>query len=269
MSFAKHLRIAPGTKVRLKDIDPGGTLGEKDKDAANEQRLAHVEKLAGFSELLWADNRFALLVVLQGMDTAGKDGTIRRVMSGINPRDCSVVSFKRPTDEELDHDFLWRIHKACPARGEIGVFNRSHYEDVVIVRVHNLVHEKVWSRRYDQINTFEGILNANGTRILKFFLHISKDEQKQRLEARIQDPVKNWKMEPADLEERKHWDEYQEAYEAAITRCNTEDAPWHVIPADKKWFRNLAISSILIETLESMNLKPPKAKFDVSKLKVE
>jgi PPK2 family polyphosphate:nucleotide phosphotransferase len=268
MNFAKRLVVAPGTKVRLKDIDPGETLGH-DKQESDEQRVAHVEKLASLSELLWADNRYAVLVVLQGMDTAGKDGTIRRVMSGINPRDCRVVSFKRPSDEELDHDFLWRIHKACPARGEIGVFNRSHYEDVVIVRVHNLVPEKVWSLRYDQINSFEANLGANGTRIIKFFLHISKDEQKKRLEARLSDPVKNWKMEPADLEERKHWDQYQEAYEAAISKCSTADAPWYVIPADKKWFRNLAISSILVETLEGLNLRPPKAKFDLSKLKVE
>jgi PPK2 family polyphosphate:nucleotide phosphotransferase len=269
MSLAKHLRIAPGTKVRLKDIDPGHTHGHKDKAEADQKRAEHVEQLAKYSELLWADNRYALLIVLQGMDTAGKDGTIRRVMSGINPRDCSVVSFKKPTDAELDHDFLWRIHTACPARGEIGVFNRSHYEDVVIVRVHNLVPEKVWSHRYDQINAFEEFLTHNGTRILKFFLHISKDEQKRRLEARIQDPVKNWKIEPADLEERKYWDQYQEAYDAAITRCNTDDAPWYVIPADKKWFRNLAISSILVETLEGLDLRPPKAKFDVSKLKVD
>jgi PPK2 family polyphosphate:nucleotide phosphotransferase len=268
MNFAKRLVVAPGTKVRLKDIDPGETLGHN-KQEADDQRASHVEKLASLSELLWADNRYAVLVVLQGMDTAGKDGTIRRVMSGVNPRDCRVVSFKRPSDTELDHDFLWRIHKACPARGEIGVFNRSHYEDVVIVRVHNLVPEKVWSQRYDQINAFESILGANGTRIIKFFLHISKDEQKERLEARLSDPVKNWKMEPADLEERKHWDEYQEAYEAALSKCSTADAPWYVIPADKKWFRNLAISSILVETLEGLNLRPPKAKFDLSKLKVE
>ena len=269
MSFTKHLRIAPGTKVRLKDIDPADTLGHKDRDAANEERAANVQKLAKFSELLWADNRFALLVVLQGMDTCGKDGTIRHVMSGINPRDCRVVSFKRPTDEELDHDFLWRIHKACPTKGEIGVFNRSHYEDVVIVRVHNLVPENVWSHRYDQINAFEEFLTHNGTRIIKCFLHISKDEQKQRLEARIQDPVKNWKMEPADLEERKHWDEYMDAYDAAISKCNNADAPWYVIPSDKKWFRNLAVSSILVETLESLDLKPPEPKYDLSKLKVE
>lgn len=269
MNFAKHLRVEPGTKVRLKDIDPGDTLGVKDKDEADQERAANIEKLAKFSELLWADNRFAILAVLQGMDTSGKDGTIRRVMSGINPRDCRVVSFKKPTDEELDHEFLWRIHKACPAHGEIGVFNRSHYEDVIIVRVHNLVPEKVWSKRYDQINAFEEILTDNGTRIIKFFLHISKDEQKRRLEARIQDPVKNWKMEPADLTERKCWDDYQGAYEAAISKCNSEDAPWYIIPADKKWFRNLAVSSILVETLDSLDLKPPKPKYDLSKLKVE
>jgi PPK2 family polyphosphate:nucleotide phosphotransferase len=269
MSFAKRYIVAPGSKVHLKDIDPGGTHGAKDKESADQQRADNVEKLADLSELLWADNRYALLIVLQGMDTAGKDGTIRRVMSGINPRDCVVTSFKRPTDEELDHEFLWRIHKACPAHGAIGVFNRSHYEDVIVVRVHNLVPEKVWSHRYDQINAFEEILAANGTRILKFFLHISKDEQKARLEARIKDPVKNWKLTPDDLAERKFWDDYQKAYEEAIARCNAADAPWYIIPADKKWYRNLAISSILVETLEELNLRPPKAKHDLSKLKVD
>jgi PPK2 family polyphosphate:nucleotide phosphotransferase len=269
MNFSKRLVVNPGSKLRLKDIDPDHTLGHDDKATADKDRIAQVEKLASLSELLWADNRYALLVVLQGMDTAGKDGTIRRVMSGINPRDCRVVSFKRPTDAEIDHDFLWRIHTNCPARGEIGIFNRSHYEDVVVVRVHNLVPEKEWMRRYEQINTFEEILGANGTRVVKFFLHISKGEQKRRLEARIQDPIKNWKIEPADLIEREFWDQYQEAYEVAITRCNTDDAPWYVIPADKKWFRNLAIANILVETLEGLKLKPPKAKYDVSKLKVE
>ena len=269
MNFAKRLLIAPGTKVRLKDIDPGDTPGAKDKDSADRERAANVARLADLSELLWADDRYALLIVLQGMDTCGKDGTIRHVMSGINPRDCRVVSFKKPTDEELDHEFLWRIHKVCPAHGEIGVFNRSHYEDVVIVRVHNLVSEKVWSHRYDQINSFEEILTASGTRIIKFFLHISKAEQRKRLEARLQDPVKNWKFEPADLEERRHWDEYTEAYDAAISKCNTEEAPWYIIPSDKKWYRNLAVSSIIVETLEGLKLRPRKARYDLSNLKVQ
>jgi len=207
--------------------------------------------------------------VLQGMDTAGKDGTIRRVMSGINPRDCRVVSFKAPSQEELDHDFLWRVHRECPRRGEIGVFNRSHYEDVLIVRVRGLVKKEVWSARYDQINRFEQHLAENGTRIVKFFLHISKAEQKERLEARLADPSKNWKMNPTDLEERKLWDDYQRAYEDAISRCSTAHAPWFIIPADKKWFRDLAVSSIMVEMLEGMDLRYPKAEFDSSKIKVE
>jgi PPK2 family polyphosphate:nucleotide phosphotransferase len=268
MNLADRLRVKPGSKWRTSDTATDETLGLS-KQEGESLHAANVARLPEFSELLWADNRFALLIVLQGMDTAGKDGTIRRVMSGINPRDCRVTNFKKPTEEELEHDFLWRVHAACPRRGEIGVFNRSHYEDVLVVRVHNLVPEQEWARRYDHINEFERVLAENGTRILKFFLHISKQEQKERLEARLADPVKNWKFEPADLDERKKWDDYQRAYEAAITRCSTDHAPWHIIPADKKWFRNAAISSILVETLESLKLRPRPARYDLSKLRVQ
>jgi PPK2 family polyphosphate:nucleotide phosphotransferase len=269
MDFAKQLRVPPGSKVNLADIDPSGTHGWADKAAADEARQANVDRLAELSSMLWADNRYALLVVLQGMDTAGKDGTIRRVMSGINPRDCRVVSYGKPTEEELEHDFLWRIHRNTPRRGEIGVFNRSHYEDVLVARVRELVPKPVWSARYDHINDFESTLAESGTVILKFFLHISKEEQKERLQARIQDPAKNWKMNPGDLEERQYWDDYQRAYEDAITRCSTDAAPWYIIPADKKWFRNLAVSAILVETLERLRLRYPKPAFDVSKLRVQ
>ena len=269
MNFCKRLRAPTQAPLRLADVDPDDTLGLTDKQAADEQRQHNVSRLAEYSELIWADNRFAPLIILQGMDTAGKDGTIRKVMSGINPRDCRVTNFRPPTPEELDHDFLWRVHKACPRRGEIGVFNRSHYEDVVTVRVQELVPRDVWSSRYEHIKHFEHELSENGTRIMKFFLHIGKDEQKKRLEARLEDPVKNWKFDPSDLEQRKRWDQYQQAYEDAIARCNPDHAPWYIIPANKKWFRNLAISSIVVETLEKLDMRPPKPKFDLSQFTVE
>ncbi|HYE63855.1 MAG TPA: polyphosphate kinase 2 family protein [Phycisphaerales bacterium] len=268
MKFLQSLAVAPGSSPRLADIDPSNTHGLT-KSSAEPLHTRNVERLSKLSELLWADNRYAILVVLQGMDTSGKDGTIRNVMTGINPRDCRVVNFRRPTEAELEHDFLWRVHAACPRRGEIGVFNRSHYEDVLVVRVHNLVPQDQWELRYDHINDFEKLLHESGTRILKCFLHISKDEQKERLEARLADPVKNWKFEAGDIHERKHWDEYQRAYEAVLERCSTDVAPWYVIPANKKWFRNLAVSSLLVELLESLDLKPPKPHADLSQLKIE
>jgi len=203
------------------------------------------------------------------MDASGKDGTIRHVMYGVNPQVCSVTSFKAPTSEELDHDFLWRIHNAVPPRGEIGIFNRSHYEDVLIVRVHDLVPKTVWSARYEQINDFEKMLSKNNVTILKFFLHISKDEQKERLQERLNDPTKNWKMNPEDLKERELWDDYQKAYEVAIEKCSTKYAPWYIIPANKKWFRNIAVSEIIIETLENLKMKFPKPAFDPSTIVVE
>jgi PPK2 family polyphosphate:nucleotide phosphotransferase len=191
------------------------------------------------------------------MDTAGKDGTIRTVMSGVNPQSFQITSFKTPSSVELDHDFLWRIHHAVPRRGEIGIFNRSHYEDVLIVRVHNLVPEKEWRSRYDRINEFEELLVDGGVTIVKCFLHISKDEQRERLQARLDNPNKRWKFNMGDLDERKLWDEYQRAYEDALTHCNTDHAPWHIIPADRKWYRNLVVSKILRETLEKLNPQFP------------
>ena len=193
------------------------------------------------------------------MDTAGKDGTIRNVMRGLNPQSCEVHPFKKPTHEELDHDFLWRVHKVVPRRGNIGIFNRSHYEDVLVVRVHNIVPAKVWQERYDLINSFEQLLTSAGATIVKCFLHISNEKQRERLQARLDDPDKLWKFNKRDLDERKLWDDYQRAYEAALTRCNTDFAPWHVIPADRKWNRNLIVSEILRETLEKMNPQFPQA----------
>jgi PPK2 family polyphosphate:nucleotide phosphotransferase len=203
------------------------------------------------------------------MDAAGKDGTVRHVMRGVNPQGCKVISFKAPTHEELDHDYLWRIHKSVPPKGEIGIFNRSHYEDVLVVRVHELVPRSVWEKRYDQINRFEENLAENGLKILKFFLFIDKEEQKERLEQRLKDPSKVWKMNPDDVKERKLWNDYIEAYEDALTRCSTKLAPWFIIPANKKWFRNLMISEIIIKTLETLKMKYPKPAFDPGKIKID
>jgi PPK2 family polyphosphate:nucleotide phosphotransferase len=207
--------------------------------------------------------------VLQGMDAAGKDGTIRHVMSGVNPQGCHVTSFKAPTRDESEHDFLWRAHLAVPERGQIGIFNRSYYEDVLVVRVHNLVPKDVWKKRFAQINVFEELLAENGVMVLKFFLHISKDEQKKRFQERLDDPSHQWKLSPADFAERKFWDQYVEAYEEALSKCSTAVAPWYIIPANHKWFRNLAISKIVAQTLEDFRMKYPKPAFDLSQYKIK
>jgi len=255
-----------GTKVHLNKFDTADTLGHKKDNRALEH---HVKRLAELQQLLYADKRHALLIVLQALDAGGKDGTVRHVMSGANPQGCVVTSFKQPTPEELDHDFLWRVHKAVPQRGFIGIFNRSHYEDVLIVRVHNLVPKAVWSKRYEQINDFEKMLAENKVTILKFFLHISKDEQLRRFQARLTDPTRNWKLSLPDVKEREHWDQYVSAYEDALSKCSTKDAPWYVIPSDHKWFRNFAISTIVNHTLEGMHLKFPPASPDISQIQLQ
>jgi PPK2 family polyphosphate:nucleotide phosphotransferase len=267
MGLIERLLVEPGRKIALSDYDTDATPGYKQKPDTDGALDESTSKLADLQYRLYAENKRALLIVLQAMDTGGKDGTIRHVMSGLNPAGCRVKSFKVPTEEELDHDFLWRVHQAVPPRGEFGIFNRSHYEDVIVVRVHKLVPRSVWEKRYDEINAFERHLFENDVAILKFFLHISKAEQKKRIQARIEDPTKCWKLTPSDFEERKHWDEYQLAYEDAINRCSTEWAPWYIIPADRKWFRNLAVSRIMCETLAAMKMKFPKPTFDASKLK--
>jgi PPK2 family polyphosphate:nucleotide phosphotransferase len=266
--WMKRFIVRPGEAAGLDGRDPGEAGPIADKAEGEAETEQNRRELDDAQELLWADNSRALLVVLQGMDTCGKDGTIRHVMTGVSPQGCVVTSFKVPNEEERDHDYLWRVHKAAPRKGEIGVFNRSHYEDVLVVRVHGLVTERVWRARYEEINAFEKHLHENGTRILKFFLHISKGEQKKRLRARLDDPKKNWKFSEGDIEERKLWDEYMEAYEEAITRCSTEWAPWFVIPADRKWFRNLAVSEIITEALKDMNLKWPRPAADLSKIRL-
>ena len=269
MNLSKRLVVDPGERLELKKRDPEDTADFKDKKAANELVRKNASRLAELQYLLYAENKRSLLVVLQAIDAGGKDGTIRHIFSGFNPQGCSVTSFKAPSAEEVDHDYLWRIHNKVPPRGEIGVFNRSHYEDVLVVRVHNLVPRSVWSKRYEQINLFERILSENGVKIIKFFLHISKDEQKKRFEKRLQDPTKRWKVAAGDFEERKRWDDYIEAFEEALSRCSTEHAPWYVIPANKKWFRDVAVSDILLSTMEGMDMKFPDPKIDVSKLKLE
>lgn len=265
MDIVKHFIVKPGRRVRLNEWDPGETLG-----LAKKQELLgeNVTRLRELQQLLYADRRYALLIVLQALDAGGKDGTIRHVMSGVNPQGCQVTSFKVPTPEELDHDFLWRIHRAVPRRGDIGIFNRSHYEDVLIVRVHKMVSKSVWAQRYGQINDFEAMLAENRVTILKFFLHISKDEQLKRFQSRLTDPAKNWKLSLPDFKEREHWDEYMSAYEDALTKCSTKRAPWYIIPANQKWFRNYAISAIVIAALEGMKLKFPPASIDVSKIQL-
>jgi PPK2 family polyphosphate:nucleotide phosphotransferase len=262
------LLVKPGSKVKLADRDPDETYGWT-KEETEAEVAKHRAKLDELQELLYAERKHALLIVLQALDAGGKDGTIRHVMSGVNPQGCKVTSFKAPTTEELAYDFLWRVHKAVPLKGDIGIFNRSHYEDVLVVRVHKLVTKSVASKRYEQINDFESMLAENGMKILKFFLHISKDEQKRRLEARLKDPTKSWKASPADFAERRFWDDYITAYEDALSKCSVKHAPWYVIPANKKWFRNLAVSQIIVETLESMKMNYPKPQLELSQIVIK
>jgi len=263
MDLIKHCLVKPGSKLHLKDHDPGDAFGVRRNDAAFEKRL---DRLRELQQLLYADKRYALLIVLQALDAGGKDGTIRHVMSGVNPQGCQVTSFKVPSSEERLHDFLWRVHQAVPERGYIGIFNRSHYEDVLVVRVHRTVPKHVWSKRFAQINDFEHELSENGVRILKFFLHISKEEQKRRFQARLLDPARNWKLSPADFEERRYWDDYMKAYEDALRKCSTSRAPWYIIPANHKWFRNYLIAELIVHALEDMKLKYPPLMVDVSKI---
>ncbi len=259
----KHYRIRPGRRLSLKSFDPDETgdykKNEDGKAAAKAETAALIARLDGLQERLYANADRSLLIVLQGMDTSGKDGTIKSVMSGVNPQGCKVVAFKAPSKDELAHDFLWRVHREAPPKGHIGIFNRSHYEDVLITRVHGWVTEKVAKRRYNQIKEFEELLVENGTAILKFFLHISKDEQKERLEARIQDPEKRWKWNSGDLEERKLWNDYMKAFEDVISATSTERAPWYIVPSNRKWYRNLVVADRVVAALRDMKLKTPPA----------
>jgi PPK2 family polyphosphate:nucleotide phosphotransferase len=267
--MSQPLTVEPGSRVRLKDFDAGHTGGLKSKKDAEKELEENLGVLGDLGYRLYAENRRALLLVLQGMDTSGKDGVIRNAMRSFNPQSCQVTSFKTPSIEELAHDFLWRIARAVPRKGFIGIFNRSHYEDVLIVRVHELVPKEEWETRYDRINAFEQLLSQGGTKIIKLYLHISKDEQRKRLQARLDHPAKRWKFNRDDLAERRLWDDYQRAYEDAISRCNTADAPWHIVPADHKWYRNLVVSRILRKTLEKMDPQYPPAAEGIEGLVVE
>ena len=263
-----ELRVKPGTRIDLSRFDPADARGWSE-EAAEAETQQQMERLADLQDRLWAEAKHGVLVVLQGIDASGKDGTIRRVMTAFNPQGCTVSAFKVPTPEELAHDYLWRVHKKVPGKGEIGIFNRSHYEDVLVVRVHEIVPKEVWSKRYDQIREFEQLLTATGTTIVKFFLYIDRDEQRERFQERLDNPRKRWKFSMADLDERKLWDRYIEAFEDALSKTSTDDAPWYVVPSNRNWLRNLAVSSILAETMDDLKPSYPPEPDLPKDLKVE
>jgi len=250
-------RVEPGETIKLADINPDDTERYQSKDDVKDELDRQRDRIQDLQERLYAEHQQSLLIVLQAIDTGGKDGTISHVFEGVNPQGCQVWPFKVPSSEELAHDFLWRYHAKAPARGMITIFNRSQYEDVLVVRVKNLVPEDVWRQRYSQINEFERILALNNTTIIKFFLYISRDEQKRRLESRLKDPTKHWKFSSIDVKERAFWDDYMAAYEDAINNCTTNYAPWYVVPANKKWYRNLVVARTIADTLDAMNPQYP------------
>jgi PPK2 family polyphosphate:nucleotide phosphotransferase len=258
----ERLRVRPGQTVDLEAMDAAQTFGRR-RQSADQELAAGLVRLADLQDRIWAEQKHAVLVVLQGIDASGKDGTIRHVMGAFNPQGCRVISFKVPTERELAHDYLWRVHQHTPGRGEIAIFNRSHYEDVLVVRVKELVPESTWRQRFAQINDFERMLAEEGTTLVKFFLHIDRDEQRGRFQARLDDPTKRWKFRKADLDERLRWDDYMLAFEEALSRCSTEAAPWFVVPANKKWFRNLAVAEILAEILERLEPRYPEPEEDL------
>jgi PPK2 family polyphosphate:nucleotide phosphotransferase len=261
--------VKPNQKIRLRDIDASATGSWKTKEESSAALEKLHKRLFELQEALYAEHRRSLLIVFQAMDTGGKDGALKSLLSGINPAGVRVTSFKAPTSEELSHDFLWRIHQHAPPYGYIGVWNRSHYEDVLVTRVHKLITKKTWEARYEAINNFEKHLSDNNTTILKFHLYISKEEQKERLQARLDNPDKHWKFSTGDLAERKFWDDYQRAYEDAINATSTTHAPWHIVPANKKWARNIALAETVVEALEKMNPKYPKVNFDPTSIVIE
>ncbi|HYZ15718.1 MAG TPA: polyphosphate kinase 2 family protein [Candidatus Acidoferrum sp.] len=269
MDYRKRFRVEPGNKVHLRDIDASSTGKHASEAEAKEEIDADGERLRKLQDVLYAENKRSLLIIVQAMDAGGKDGTIKHVFSAINPQGVYVHAFKQPTPEEAAHDFLWRAHKAAPGRRYIGLFNRSHYEDVLIARVHDLVPKKVWSKRYDRINEFEKNLAQSGTHILKFFLHITPDEQLRRFKERLEDPRKQWKISEDDYRERQYWDDYMDAYEDALEKCSTDDAPWFVIPSNHKWFRNLAVARIVVDTLDELGMTYPPASVDLDRVRRE
>ena len=265
--------LVKGKSFRLSNVDPGseGPFAHhpKNREDAGPRLLVLRQRLSELQELLYAEHQRSLLLVFQAMDTGGKDGAIENLLTGMNPAGVRVASFKAPSTEELSHDFLWRIHAQTPGKGHIGVFNRSHYEDVLISRVHGLIDEETWRQRYEHINNFEALLTDGGTVVLKFFLHISKAEQAERLQARLDNPAKNWKFDPNDIKERTFWEKYQHAYEDAVRHCSPAGAPWFVVPANQKWARDLAITEIVVAALEKMNPQPQKAAFDPKEMVIQ
>jgi len=267
MNYEEKFRVKPGSRVRLDRIDTAFKDKHEDQSAAAGEIDKFTQRLRELQYLMYAENTRSLLIILQAMDAGGKDGTINHVLGNMNPQGAKVYGFKVPSAEEAAHDFLWRIHQTAPQRGQVTIFNRSHYEDVLVSRVHNFVPKKVWSKRFDLINDFEKNLVDNGTHILKFYLHISKDEQLRRFKQRIDDPARHWKISESDYTEREYWDDYTKAFEDALSTCSTEHAPWYIIPANHKWFRNLAVSQIVVDTLESMEMEFPKPSVDIKEIR--
>ena len=263
MNYLQRFKVAHNSKVRLKNVDPSMKDGHQSPESAAEETAHYQTRLRELQDQLYAEHRHSVLICLQSLDCGGKDGVINHVLGAMNPQGCRVAAFKQPSPEELAHDFLWRAHKVAPARGEVVIFNRSHYEDVLVVRVHNLVPRKIWSHRYRRINEFEKELVKNDTHILKFYLHISKEEQLKRFKDRFDDPSKRWKISEDDYKEREYWDNYVTAYEEVLSRCSTRHAPWFIIPANHKWFRNLAVARIVVEHLESLKMSYPKPAVDL------
>jgi len=269
-NYLKEFTVEPGSKVRLKHFDPSYHGKHESHEEALPEIQKYLQKMEQQQYLMYAERKHSLLIVLQGLDAAGKDGVVRHVLTGMNPAGCISVNFKQPTAEALAHDFLWRVHPYVPAKGSVAIFNRSHYEDVLVVRVHELVPEKVWSKRYDEINEFEKLIAAqNKTTILKFFLHISKQEQLTRFAKRLDDPARQWKISESDYKERDYWGDYTEAFEDVLNKTSTERAPWFVIPSNHKWFRDLAVSQIIAGTMEEMDMQMPKPTVDLAKIRRE
>lgn len=267
MDYSKRFLVAPGSKVKLRGIDPGFTGKHESHKAARDAIEKNMESLRDLQELLYAEHKRSLLICLQAMDAGGKDGTIAHVLAAMNPQGCKVYSFKKPAGVELDHDFMWRAYRDMPAKGDVAIFNRSHYEDVLAARVHKLVPASTLEKRYGEINAIERHLSENGTHILKFYLHISKDEQLKRFKDRLDDPSKHWKISENDYKERQYWDDYMEAFETMLSRCSTPYAPWFIIPANHKWFRNLAVSQIVVEYLKGLNMHFPPPHADINKIR--
>ena len=267
MDFRERFRVEPGKKPSLAAIDPGYKAHHESEEEAKEETEHYRRKLAGLQSLLYAERRHAVLIVLQAVDAGGKDGTVNHVFSALNPQGARVVGFKQPTAAELAHDFLWRVHPQVPIRGEIAIFNRSHYEDVLVTRVHKLIDKQIWTARYERIREFETLLAQSGTTILKFFHHISKEEQLARFAERLEDPSRNWKISDSDYVEREYWDRYTEAFEEALARTSAPHAPWYVVPANHKWFRNLAVSQIVADTMEELGMAYPKPTVDLARIR--